>query len=140
MKVKAVFLCLSILSLEAHASQGLLDSSIFLCNADQLTTFMVQSCAARYPQLSENGARVLQSWKLRNSSDAETSARHCRAELRESVSSEEEFHAGEESVQKLQDAWKERYIKSVVENGAQACQQAFDGMADPKADLKNYLK
>jgi hypothetical protein len=101
---------------------------------------MAQSCASRYPQLSDDALRALKSWQIRNSNDAKASAKQCRIELRGLARSKDELKANKDTISKQQTAWKSRYSRMVLDNGVEACKQVLSGMEDPSGDLKNYLK
>ncbi|MGZ5618912.1 MAG: hypothetical protein ACXWFW_16265, partial [Usitatibacter sp.] len=107
----------------ARASEGLLATSLYYCDAQVMNTAIVRLCSAKDPQLAARGRQALAAWSSRFGEKAAAAAKKCEAGPERRATPEEvaEFHA---TLEILRAKWLAD-IESRVRSNPAICQQAL---------------
>ena len=119
----------------AGASEGLAQLSTYMCDPESLTERLIISCSTRFPELSRQAATVLNSWRVRNHSEAERFAEECRQGVEKEAGSQEEIDKRHANVEAAKSQWLSGLTNEVFAKGIKGCREILRKIDSGRDDL-----
>ena len=134
MRAAILMLLLALASSSAAAAEGLTFLTAYLSDPASVTEAMVKACTARHPELSEQGALALQSWRRRNAADIRRAAELTARKLAKLPQSRAEI---ERALAQLKKEHLEGWQR--VAAFPTACSDYLASLERSESDLTRYL-